>query len=121
MTGSPSSDYTLPLLGFLGFENAQKETFTLALFIGTTLFVTIASTMYLLKSREKTAMDPTADFEPFELIEKESLSHDTRKFTFKLQTPTTRLGLPIGQHISLRFKDANGKNHQRCVLFCLFV
>lgn len=41
------------------------------------------------------------------------VSHDTRQFTFDLQTPKTLLGLPIGQHISLRFTDAEGKSHQR--------
>jgi cytochrome-b5 reductase len=45
--------------------------------------------------------------------QKEIISHDTRRFTFDLQTPQTRLGLPIGQHISLRFTDSNGKSHQR--------
>jgi cytochrome-b5 reductase len=45
--------------------------------------------------------------------QKEIISHDTRRFTFDLQTPETRLGLPIGQHISLRFTDSNGKSHQR--------
>jgi len=58
------------------------------------------------------AMDP-AEFQPFKLIKKESLSHDTRRFTFALQTPTTKLGLPIGQHISLKFKDKDGKGVQR--------
>ena len=93
----------------------DKDTLAYAIFIGTTIFVTIASTMFLLKqlSKEKPAMDPTADFKPFKLIKKESVSHDTRRFTFGLQTPTTKLGLPIGQHISLRFTDKDGKNHQR--------
>ncbi len=50
---------------------------------------------------------------PCENWQKEIVSHDTRRFTFDLQTPQTRLGLPIGQHISLRFTDSNGKSHQR--------
>jgi cytochrome-b5 reductase len=111
-----TSDYSIPLLGSLMMGSngqSQDNMISYAFLVGTTIFITIASTMYLLKKKGKTAMDPTADFEPFKLIAKESLSHDTRRFTFALQSPTTRLGLPVGQHISLRFKDASGKNHQR--------
>ena len=64
-------------------------------------------------------MDPNSDFKPFTLIEKKEISHDTRLFIFALQTPTTRLGLPIGQHISLQFKEVNGRYVQRCVAWCV--
>eukprot|EP00591_Stephanopyxis_turris_P009155 CAMPEP_0195509070 /NCGR_PEP_ID=MMETSP0794_2-20130614/2102_1 /TAXON_ID=515487 /ORGANISM="Stephanopyxis turris, Strain CCMP 815" /LENGTH=335 /DNA_ID=CAMNT_0040636191 /DNA_START=94 /DNA_END=1101 /DNA_ORIENTATION=+ len=54
------------------------------------------------------------EFKPFTLSKKEIISHDTRRFTFSLQTPTTLLGLPVGQHISFRFNDPiEKKNHQR--------
>lgn len=53
------------------------------------------------------------EFQKFKLKKRVELNHDTRLFTFALQTPDTLLGLPVGQHISLRFKDKNGKNHQR--------
>ncbi|OQR94360.1 NADH-cytochrome b5 reductase [Achlya hypogyna] len=43
------------------------------------------------------------------LIEKESLSPDTRRFRLALPTPEHVLGLPVGQHISLRYTDADGK------------
>lgn len=43
------------------------------------------------------------------LIEKESLSHDTRRFRFALPSDKHVLGLPVGQHISLRYTDAEGK------------
>ena len=36
-----------------------------------------------------------------ELVDKESLSHDTRWFRFKLPSPEHILGLPVGQHIYL--------------------
>jgi cytochrome-b5 reductase len=112
---SKNFDLTTLFMGMIGLNKnnvAADEKLTLALFVGTTIFVTIASSLYLLK-KEKTAMDPTADFKPFTMIRKESLSHDTRRFTFALQSPKMKLGLPIGQHISLRFRDSNGKNHQR--------
>lgn len=79
--------------------------------IGSVVLATLIACFFLLK-KEKTAMDPN-EFQPFKMIEKESLSHDTRRFTFALQTPTTRLGLPIGQHISLKFVDKDGKGVQR--------
>ncbi|KAJ6666373.1 hypothetical protein lerEdw1_000646 [Lerista edwardsae] len=38
---------------------------------------------------------------PLRLIDKEEISHDTRKFRFALPSPDHILGLPIGQHIYL--------------------
>lgn len=43
------------------------------------------------------------------LIDKKTLSHDTRLFRFGLQSSDHILGLPIGQHISFRYTDSNGK------------
>jgi len=83
-----------------------------AAIIGSVILATIIAAFFLLSKKEKTAMDP-AEFKPFALIKKESLSHDTRRFTFSLQTPTTKLGLPIGQHISLKYVGADGKGVQR--------
>jgi cytochrome-b5 reductase len=55
---------------------------------------------------------PKADFELFPLIRKEEVSHDVAKFTFGLPDRHV-LGLPTGQHVALRFKDSDGKTHQR--------
>uniref|UniRef100_G3TE03 NADH-cytochrome b5 reductase n=1 Tax=Loxodonta africana TaxID=9785 RepID=G3TE03_LOXAF len=38
---------------------------------------------------------------PLRLVDKEIVSHDTRRFRFALPTPQHILGLPIGQHIYL--------------------
>lgn len=38
------------------------------------------------------------------LIQKDIISHDTRKFRFGLPTPNHVLGLPIGQHVHLTAK-----------------
>ncbi len=38
----------------------------------------------------------------FELIDKTEVSHDTRLFKFKLQTPGHRLGLPVGYHMFIQ-------------------
>lgn len=55
---------------------------------------------------------PLDDFIQVPLQKKEILSHDTRRFTFALP-PNTILGLPTGQHISLKFTDKDGKAVQR--------
>lgn len=53
-------------------------------------------------------------YTPFRLQEKEELSHDTRMFRFALQSPNHVLGLPIGQHVSMKFVDkADGKTVTR--------
>ncbi|XP_066943096.1 NADH-cytochrome b5 reductase 3 isoform X2 [Macrobrachium rosenbergii] len=62
----------------------------------------ILTKLYLSKKRgpPKTLQDPTVKY-PLELIEREDISHDTRRFRFKLPSPDHILGLPIGQHIYL--------------------
>lgn len=39
---------------------------------------------------------------PFKLIKKKSVSHDTRKFTFALQSKKHVLGLPVGECVRSR-------------------
>lgn len=46
------------------------------------------------------------------LTQKTVLSHNTRLFRFALPTPDTRLGLPLGRHMSLR-ASVNGKETRR--------
>ena len=43
------------------------------------------------------------EYQAFLLIEKEEISHNTRRFRFALPTKKHRIGLPIGQHISLKY------------------
>uniref|UniRef100_A0A453T1Y3 Flavoprotein pyridine nucleotide cytochrome reductase-like FAD-binding domain-containing protein n=1 Tax=Aegilops tauschii subsp. strangulata TaxID=200361 RepID=A0A453T1Y3_AEGTS len=40
----------------------------------------------------------------FKLVQKRQISLNVAKFKFALPTPTSVLGLPIGQHISCRFQ-----------------
>lgn len=49
------------------------------------------------------------EYRKFKLVKKTQLTHNTYRFRFALQTPTTVLGLPIGQHMFLRFKNDEGK------------
>eukprot|EP00574_Skeletonema_japonicum_P000393 CAMPEP_0201741546 /NCGR_PEP_ID=MMETSP0593-20130828/46869_1 /ASSEMBLY_ACC=CAM_ASM_000672 /TAXON_ID=267983 /ORGANISM="Skeletonema japonicum, Strain CCMP2506" /LENGTH=291 /DNA_ID=CAMNT_0048235885 /DNA_START=14 /DNA_END=886 /DNA_ORIENTATION=+ len=79
--------------------------------------IILATTAILFGKKSKPALD-AVEFTPLPLIKKESLSHDTRRFTFALPNgPTGKLGLPVGQHITLKFKenlpDGKTKNHQR--------
>lgn len=42
------------------------------------------------------------EFQKYRLIQKQVLTHNTRRFRFALATPTTKLGLPVGAHIGVR-------------------
>lgn len=50
------------------------------------------------QSSSNVALDPKRKI-PFRLVEKEQLSPDSFRLRFSLQTPTTVLGLPVGQHM----------------------
>jgi cytochrome-b5 reductase len=64
------------------------------------------------KSKRPVALD-SERWQEFPLIEIESISHDVKRFRFGLQSAEHKLGLPIGQHISFKYKDADGKDVQR--------
>lgn len=68
----------------------------------------ILGTLVFLNKKPPTAL-PHSDYKPYTLIRKDTLSHDVAKFTFELPAGHV-LGLPTGQHVSLRFKDTDGKN-----------
>lgn len=51
-------------------------------------------------SQKRTLLDPNEKYY-LPLIEKEEISHDTRRFRFGLPSPDQVLGLPVGQHIHL--------------------
>lgn len=69
------------------------------------------------EEQKKVYSNPVAlksdQWQEFTLIEVEEISHDVRRFRFALQSPEHVLGLPIGQHISFKFEDDNGKVVQR--------
>lgn len=65
-----------------------------------------------LMNRKKTVL-PMDDFKPFPLIRKTVLSHDTAEFVFGLPTPDSVLGLPTGQHISLRYFETDKKTGKK--------
>ncbi|KAG1681583.1 hypothetical protein FOA52_014091 [Chlamydomonas sp. UWO 241] len=57
-------------------------------------------------------LDP-AEFKPLAISEKRFLNHNTLFLRFNLSSPTMRLGLPIGQHISFLVKGEDGKDVYR--------
>uniref|UniRef100_A0A2P2KFA0 cytochrome-b5 reductase n=1 Tax=Rhizophora mucronata TaxID=61149 RepID=A0A2P2KFA0_RHIMU len=60
------------------------------------------------KPKQKGSLDPE-NFKEFKLVKRSQLSHNVAKFKFSLPTPTSVLGLPIGQHMSCRGKDSLGE------------
>lgn len=77
-----------------------------------TCAVVVIAVVVGMGSRKKIAMDPE-NWQPFVLKEIEDISHDVKRFRFALQSENHVLGLPIGQHISLKFIDTDGKEVQR--------
>lgn len=49
----------------------------------------------------------------FALIDKKDVSHDTRRLRFELPSKDHILGLPVGNHFSISFKDKDGKTVSR--------
>ncbi|KAG7454759.1 hypothetical protein MATL_G00263240 [Megalops atlanticus] len=67
----------------------------------------ILSLFFSKKKLPITLEDPNVKY-ALRLVDKEIISHDTRKFRFALPSPDHVLGLPIGQHIYLSAKvDGN--------------
>lgn len=74
--------------------------------IASVIAIVLGLVFLVLKNRKKTVL-PLDDFRPFPLIRKTVLSHDTAEFVFGLPTPESILGLPTGQHISLRYFETD--------------
>ena len=71
---------------------------------GFIVFKLFGSTNKSVKSAKKVALVDSNVKYPFELVFKEEISHDTRRFRFALPSAEHALGLPIGQHIYLSAK-----------------
>ncbi|KAL7138162.1 hypothetical protein ABFS83_10G145300 [Erythranthe nasuta] len=80
------------------------------LFVGVAVALVAVGAVYFLFSskKPKVCLNPET-FKEFKLVKITQLSHNVAKFKFSLPTPTSVLGLPIGQHISCRGKDAQGE------------
>ncbi|KAL3819594.1 hypothetical protein ACJIZ3_005499 [Penstemon smallii] len=80
------------------------------LFVAVAVGIVAVGAAYFLFSSKKprVCLDPEK-FKEFKLVKKTQLSHNVAKFRFALPSPTSVLGLPIGQHISCRGKDSQGE------------
>nr|CAD7425580.1 unnamed protein product [Timema monikensis] len=75
--------------------------------LGVVATTALLAKYYFSRKRSKievvTLQDPTVKY-ALPLVEKEELSHDTRRFRFGLPSDNHILGLPVGQHIHLSAK-----------------
>ncbi|MBA0615439.1 hypothetical protein Godav_015576 [Gossypium davidsonii] len=87
------------------FQSHRVEIVSIAVAVAA---VGAATAYYLYVSKKpKVCLDPE-EFKEFKLVKRSQLSYNVAKFKFALPTPTSVLGLPIGQHMSCRGKDQNG-------------
>lgn len=97
-----------PALASFSGSYGLSEEVTVTLLIGA--LTAILSILMLPKSPpDLIALDPEK-WQDFEIIEKEHVSRDTRRIRFALQSPHHKLGLPVGQHVTFKFK--NGQGHE---------
>ncbi|WVZ68441.1 hypothetical protein U9M48_017378 [Paspalum notatum var. saurae] len=92
----------------MNFLQAQSIETTVAVAVAVVAVAAGGAFFLLRSSKPKGCLDPE-NFKKFKLVEKKQISHNVAKFKFTLPTPTSVLGLPIGQHISCRGQDATGE------------
>lgn len=90
------------------FLQGQRLETTLAVAAAVVAVAAGSAYLFLRSRKPRGCLDPE-NFKEFKLVEKKQLSHNVAKFKFALPTPTSVLGLPIGQHISCRGQDASGE------------
>jgi len=71
--------------------------------------VLLLSTLSLFLGKGKKIALDNEKWIAFPLIDIKEISHDVKRFRFGLQSESHVLGLPIGQHISLKFINKEGK------------
>uniref|UniRef100_A0A3Q3XMS2 NADH-cytochrome b5 reductase n=1 Tax=Mola mola TaxID=94237 RepID=A0A3Q3XMS2_MOLML len=80
--------------------------------VATVSVVVVTAVYFLLQGEKKkklpiTLQDPMVKY-PLRLVDKQEISHDTKKFRFGLPSLTHILGLPVGQHVYLSAKVNGG-------------
>ena len=108
---SSEPDYLSPYLKMHDDANTAKFN----MIAGTIMLLVCATLTYVLfttKPKKLIALD-SENWVEMPLRKIEEVSHDVKKFRFFFETPMHILGLPIGQHISFKFIDAEGKEVQR--------
>lgn len=96
------------LLGIFGDE----PHFHIVVVVVVVVVAFVGVLMKSVKPGKKIALNPE-EWRAFPLIDVKKESHDVRRFRFALPTKEHIVGLPIGQHISLKYVDEEGKEVQR--------
>ncbi|KAE8683663.1 NADH--cytochrome b5 reductase 1 [Hibiscus syriacus] len=90
------------------FQSHRAQVVTVAVALAAVGAAT-AYYLYVSKKPRKACLGPE-EFKEFKLVKRTQLSHNVAKFKFAFPSPTSVLGLPIGQHMSCRGKDQNGED-----------
>ncbi|KAI6676691.1 hypothetical protein NL676_037487 [Syzygium grande] len=99
----------MPSFGFIINMGLLKSIRENAIGVALALVAILISGIYIFRrSRSRGCLDPKK-FKEFRLIKKTQISPNSARFRFALPTPTSVLGLPVGQHIVCRGKDRDGK------------
>ncbi|KAI6676692.1 hypothetical protein NL676_037488 [Syzygium grande] len=93
-------------MGILQLIREHPNPIGVALALG----VIFISGVYIFKRRRsRGCLDPTK-FKEFRLIKKTPIGPNSARFKFALPTPTSVLGLPVGQHVLCKGKDRDGED-----------
>merc|ERR1712051_150340 len=84
--------------------DSSSKAIPVAVGVGVVAITAILAKILLDRKKKKiTLEDPNVKYS-LKLVEKQIISHDTRKFIFALPSPNHILGLPVGQHVYLSAK-----------------
>ena len=78
------------------------NTDTMPLVIAAACIVGVTAIVFRYLNGQRAVFLSDGEYVPVRLVAKTAISPDTRVFRFALEHPTQTLGLPIGQHMSLR-------------------
>ncbi|MEW5308743.1 MAG: hypothetical protein WDW38_000679 [Sanguina aurantia] len=90
-------------------ENGHLIFLAVAVLMGAHILFTMSRPSAVNTKASVPFLDATI-FQSLPLAEKRQITHNTLRLKFDLPTKTQRLGLPIGQHITFRAKDTEGKD-----------
>lgn len=85
-----------------------------ALFVVLVVFVTALVLKDLVNGLARRPFLHPDKWQLLTLVDIKQLSHNTRRFRFALPHQEQRLGLPLGQHITIKAMDADGNHVMRC-------
>ena len=86
----------------MGFDTGRVDAspITVVATVSSIILTFVAIYFYKLNHKETSVLHPEK-YRKFQIIEKRPASHNSTIFRFKLPRSTDRLGLPVGQHISV--------------------